>query len=193
MCYFFYIFVLMLEPKIKSCLKDCESLTIKDITGFYDVTLNETGWGTPNINKSDLTEATLTIVTPTQTYEENVLETIQDSVFSTYDIFTYTSDSLTDGIYKFTLKLITEDNEYEVSITHFVYCNVECCVDKLGSKLAIQSCDPCKDTDKLDEFILADSLLTAISSDCISENDFKCLLKQLQKICSSSDCGCGCS
>jgi len=190
MCYFFYIFVTMLELKIKSCRKDCESLIIKDITGFYDETLNETGWGTPNILKSSLINATLTINNSDgSVVQENILEVIQNSVYSTYDLFTI--ENIKDGVYTITLEIETENDTYSVSITHAVYCHVECCVNKLAVDASKDNCVPCS-SEKTDKYILAYTLLSALKSKCLSNTEFLKILSRLQKICTTGDCGCGC-
>lgn len=188
MCYFFYIFVTMLELKIESCRKKCESLTIKDITGFWSLT-NE-GWGTPNPEKSDVESSILKIITPSGSIiEEDVTEIIQDSVFSSYKLFEISE--LEDGVYSIELIINTESEEFKTSITHRVYCNVECCVDKLSYEVSKDDCVPCNSS-KTDKYLLAFTLLSALKSECLSNEEFKKILARLKKICETGDCGCGC-
>lgn len=191
MCYFFIIFVIMFEIKLKNCVKNCNTLNIKEVIGFYDEELNPTGWGTPNIEKSDVTKATLFITTPTgQIFEEDVIDTIKDSVFSSYTLFDFTP--IEDGIYTVKLVIETESQDHEVIYNPRIWCNVACCVDKLSLKLAEPSCNPCGHPD-LDKINLAFMLLKSLESGCLSDSEFNKILSQLKKICESSGCGCGCS
>lgn len=184
----------MLIPKIKSCLVSCNSISIYDITGFYNVTTNPNGWLSPNLLKSFTGTATLKIVTPQgNTIETDVKQVIADSIFPQYLLYTYTPDSLLDGIYKIYLTLIDTVNNvtYKASSEIAIYCNVECCVKKLAAEVADDLCNGCS-SEKTEKFNLANELYESLKSvsECLGEKEFNKLLSQLEKICNSTNCGC---
>jgi hypothetical protein len=178
----------MFQPKIKSCIKNCKSLEIKDITGFYDEELNPGGYDLDGLFKESVTEAILIITTPDgQVYEEDVTDVLKDSVFSSYTIFEYLN--IKDGIYNIKLVIKTPTQDYEVTIEPRIYCSVECCVDKIILELADNCCNPCNN-DKLEKANLAFMLLQVLKSECSSNSEFNKSLIKLQKICNETGCGC---
>jgi len=183
-----------LIPKIKACLSSCSGIIVNDITGFYNAISNINGWLAPNLLKTYTGTATLKIVTPSgNTIEVDVKQTIEDSIFPQYTLYTYEPDSLVDGIYKIYLTLVDTDNTvtYKASTEIAVYCNVECCVNKLAAEVSSDICNGCS-SDKREAFNLANELLESLSNvvNCLGEKEFNKLLSQLQKLCNSTGCGC---
>jgi hypothetical protein len=191
-----------LEPILSGCLKCCSKIVIEDITGFYNSTTNPTGWndnstlyrlstlGNPHVD-----EATLTIEFNDELVSTiDVTTTIQNATLPTYELYSYEPTSLQDGIYTFTLTIIDEEgDEIVTELIQTVYCNVECCIQKLAAKYAKELCKGCGYEDK-DNYDLAFSLYRALGSvsECNGSEEFNKLLTKLQKICNQTKCGCGC-
>lgn len=182
-----------LIPIIKVC-QTCSSLTIKDVTGFYDADLNPTGWGGPNLERDFTGTAVLEIKFGTTVLQYDVKETIQEAVFPEYVLYEYAPSTLDDGVYTITLTLIDTDNNvtYKASKKITSECIVTCCVDKLALKVA-ESCN-C-DSLAYDNFSQASLLLETLPLIAVNlgEKAYNTNLKKLQKICKTTDCGCGCS
>jgi hypothetical protein len=201
----------MLTPIITAC-KTCKSITIKDITGFYNVTTNPEAWddvltlfrnstlGSPYAVTAELDIYFNDVLTDTI----DVLPTINAAVFPEYELYEYTpvdldgNSNLQDGLYEFILTITGSDDEvYTASIIIPTWCNVECCVAKLASDVADELCNPC-DSEAYDKFLLANTILEALkaTADCLGEAAFTKLLNKLKKLCGQSitgGCGCGCS
>lgn len=182
-----------LQPILQVC-QTCSTLTIKDITGFYDADLNPTGWGAPNLARDFTGTAVLEIKFGTSVFQYNVKNTITDSVFPEYTLYEYKPSVLNDGVYTITLTLVDEDNKVTYKATKKITseCIVTCCVDKLAAKVA-ESCN-C-DSLAYDNFNQAALLLETLPLIAVNlgEKAYNTNLKKLQKICKSNDCGCGCS
>jgi len=200
-----------LIPKIQACLNSCSGITIKDITGFYNVVSNpfawnnnSTLWKTIILGTPQLVSATITITfNDVQETPVSVLTAIQGSIFPNYLLLEYTpvnsegTSLLKDGHYNIKLTLTDINNVVYVTDTDItVWCNVECCIQKLSAKVASELCNTC-DTEAYDTFVLADGMFTALKavSECNGTQEFNKLLTKLQKLCgvSTGDCGCGCS
>lgn len=187
-----------LETSLGACLVGCGTVPIKDITGFYSPVAKTTGWGAPNLIRTDVVSATLTLTFTNSkgvvtTTEVDVTTEVQDGVFSDIDLNTYevSEDGILDIYY---LVIGPEDSQYETDASIGIYCNVECCVDKLALKAAKTACNPCEKGIYPTTFDVASTLLSALPkiSVCLNRSDYFSVLKQLEKLC-GSDCGCGCS
>lgn len=180
-----------LIPKIEACIKDCSTLEIKDVTGFYNVTTNPGGWGTPNIDRDFEGTATLEVKIGGVVTQYNVKSTIADAIFPIYMLEEITS--LVDGIITISLTLVDTDTNatYKTQIKITNECDVTCCVAKLAVKALTGKCS---DLPK-ENFEEAEVLLSTLPyiAKCLGEDAYNKNLKRLQKICSSTDCGCGCS
>ncbi len=180
-----------LIPKIEACVKDCSTLEIKDVTGFYNVTTNPTGWGTPNLARDFVGNATLEVKIGGVVTQYNVKSIIENSVFPIYLLQEITS--LVDGIITISLTLVdtVENVTYKTQIKITNECDVTCCVAKLAVKALSGGCSDLP-KENFEEAELLLSTLPYIAKN-LGEDAYNKNLKRLQKICSSTDCGCGCS
>ena len=187
-----------LEISLGACLEGCGSVPVKDITGFYNPASNTVGWGFPNAERLDITSAILTLTFTNSkgtvtTTEINVTTIVQDGLLSDIDLTTY--EIAEDGILDIYYVIVDLDEEtYQTETSIGIFCNVECCVDKLALKAARTACNPCEKGTYPTTFDIASALLSALPkiSVCLNRSDYFLTLKQLEKIC-GSDCGCGCS
>ena len=180
-----------LIPKIEACIKDCSTLEIKDVTGFYNVTTNPTGWGTPNLARDFVGTATLEVNIGGVLTQYNVKSTIADSIFPIYMLEEITS--LVDGVITISLTLVDDDTTttYKTQIKITNECDVTCCVAKLAVKALTGGCsDLPKENFEEAEVLLSTLPYIAMN---LGEDAYNKNLKRLQKICSSTNCGCGCS
>jgi hypothetical protein len=186
-----------LETSLGACLVGCGTVPIKDITGLYNPISNLVGWGNPNILREDILEATLvlTFTNSKGTVTTNTIDItteVQEADLSTIDLYTY--ETIGDGILEITYTVIGPEEEvYETATSLGIYCNVECCVDKLALKAAKTPCNPCDKTYPT-VFDVASSLLSALPriSVCLNPTEYFTALAQLEKLC-GTNCGCGCS
>ena len=202
-----------LIPTISACLNGCTGITIKDTTGFYNVTTNPGGWNanstvyrvgpsTPNVQSATITITLNSALTPFLTVD--VTEAVQDAIFPTFDLYdyaptdAYSNSTLTDGSYTITYTIVDSDDvTYTTDTTIVVYCNVACCVSKLAVAVADELCNTCE-SDAFNTFVLADGILQSLKAvaECSGETEFLKLLNKLQRLCGTSTtggCGCGCS
>jgi hypothetical protein len=202
-----------LIPTISACLNGCTGITIKDTTGFYNVTTNPGGWNanstvyrvgpsTPNVQSATITITLNSALTPFLTVD--VTEAVQDAIFPTFDLYdyaptdAYSNSTLADGSYTITYTIVDSDDvTYTTDTTIVVYCNVACCVSKLAVAVADELCNTCE-SDAFNTFVLADGILQSLKAvaECSGETEFLKLLNKLQRLCGTSTtggCGCGCS
>ena len=201
----------MFTPIISAC-KTCTSITIKDITGFYNITTNPEAWNDASTLFRSSAESPYVVTAILDIYfngqpaipEVDVTATINNAVFPEYDLYEYIpvdldgNSNLQDGLYEFILTITGSDEEvYTTNIIIPTWCNVECCVAKLTSDVADELCNPC-DSEAYDKFLLSNTILEALqlTADCLGEQAFTKLLNKLQKLCgqtTTGGCGCGCS
>jgi hypothetical protein len=202
-----------LIPTISACLNGCTGITIKDTTGFYNVTTNPGGWNanstvyrvgpsTPNVQSATITITLNSASTPFLTVD--VTEAVQDAIFPIFDLYdyaptdAYSNSTLADGSYTITYTIVDSDDvTYTTDTTIVVYCNVACCVSKLAVAVADELCNTCE-SDAFNTFVLADGILQSLKAvaECSGETEFLKLLNKLQRLCGTSTtggCGCGCS
>jgi len=202
-----------LIPTISACLNGCTGITIKDTTGFYNVTTNLGGWNanstvyrvgpiTPNVQSATITITLNSASTPFLTVD--VTAAVQEAIFPIFDIYAYTptdaysNSTLADGSYTITYTIIDDsDITYTTDTTVVVYCNVACCVSKKATGVATELCNDC-DSQSYENFLIADGILQALKAvaECSGEAEFLKLLNKLQRLCGTSTtggCGCGCS
>lgn len=186
-------------PIISGCLKGCGQLHLSDITGLYNPISNEGGWNTPNPDRTDETlVATINI-----SYENsaNVVTTftpiivtteVAEATLSTID-FTPV-DIIGDGVYTILYTIEVGESTYQTELIMSVSCNVKCCVQKLAAKVAAGLCNTCENK-AMEKFLTAGVLYKALKniSVCHGSKEFLGVLKQIERICNQSGCGCGCS
>ena len=137
------------------CTKDnCNVLSVTDITGGYSAS-NTGGWGTPNSDRTDVTDASIIIKDSTGiVHTEDI--TSQTSVVDWYADFTYEEIplALPDGLYtaSYIITVGSDDSAVttEKTVKFYVYCDLKCCVHKrLHAAIVAYGNDPCKNADKL--------------------------------------------
>ncbi len=194
-----------LSLNISSCIKNaCRTLSISELTGLYDVNLNNTGWETPNPAIADVVTWSLEITRPdltTITIDEPVGLPTSSTVLE-YEISASTVNSdwskFLDGLYTITYTVVVDIagtyTTYTVTKYILVTCNIECCVARLFAKIATDSDCEC-DSLTIKNALYADALLQGLlaSKNCGNVTAINNLLTKLNKICtaSTSDCGCG--
>ena len=126
-----------LVPKISArTLNCCQLLQVKDITMAYDVSLNPTGWGSPNIEHSDVVSATVAITYPNGTkVTEDVSVAFQVGT-DPFDLCSLSPVGATfpDGVYLVEYTIFDGADTYYTSVQISMDCNVSCCVDKMFSR-----------------------------------------------------------
>lgn len=177
---------------------DCLNLIFTETTGFYQAS-NTTGWGTPQTTISTASAASLNITTPSgSTYNFNVFL----SGFPSYNInsaysISYLdlgfSNTLADGIYTATYSVTALDGSDEpqvltVTISTFIVCNLECCVDTMLTKIDDWDCDCSKDAKDL--YLQAFGVLQQInhSIECGDLDTASSLSNLANKLCKNSNC-----
>ena len=125
---------------------DKTSVYIYDTTCAYDATNNDTGWGTPNPEVSDATEATAEITIP------DVTTPVTIDLFSTLPNNDGTGLQITasqlgleeipDGIWKvkYSVTVTGFGTPFESECFFLLDCNVRCCISKRAEKVSV---DPC--------------------------------------------------
>lgn len=202
----------MFAQKLSVCFKEnCSVIEIKDVTGLYSNPDNVQGWGSPNVELSEVTLATLTIILPNG--DDTVIDvtsvvnsaTIVDGEFLFNEI-TPTDVGLTtatfgDGIYEIVYTIEWgEDQSSVLVVKNLVYCATKCCVDKMLEKAidAYLCGKNCKTSNEIYEALKARALLLQAmkwAQSCFDIETAQKLLNQANKLCGSyaGNCGCGCS
>lgn len=191
-----------LTPTISACIKgQCATLYIQDTTYAYS-TENVGGWGATNVETVNIDLATIAYTTPGSSTQVVIdVTAIVNSQTTVSGEFSLAELSITplDGVYSFeyTLTVGAESVMYSTSI--FSSCVVECCVNKLWTKVAQEaiSSDDCGCTEGSKESyskkaMVAQSLLFALRNG-VSCNDMtgkENTLKKLQRLCKLENCNC---
>jgi len=196
----------MLVPKIDICLNNlCNLLDVYECTSPYVASTNDTGWGTPNEDTSDITEAYLYIYDSTG---NTLLQTITlyDGVTDVYSgvagaptpgAFFALKDvtwEQGDGIYKLVYKIITSTGTYYNETQYKLFtCNLNNCLEKIKSYI-VSECDTTKLKKQKEKYDQLQLILFGINN-AFSCKDFTTaanLIASAKKICDNlCDCGCG--
>lgn len=168
------------------------SITMFDTTGDYS-SLNLGGWGTPNPETTDVTEASLTI--SIQGYNSYAPVEV-DITASFVDLFTVGGLNLTaqdalgvptlpDGWYSFTYSVVALGIEYSYTSEQAFFGEVQCCVKQATSQLEI----PESDIKKSEQIYYINLLFDGLTSSacCGNQTRYLKILKELKRICG----GCG--
>lgn len=169
----------------------CKDLVFSETTGVYDATYNIGGYGTPNIETTDVLTAVLTITDPTGTNTDIDLFTHgfpQSDI--TADGYTITSTTaLPDGKYLFTYTITTLTETYTKVITQLICCQSECCVTQMRANLNL-NCDACDKVVAYQDYLKAWTFLESLkaAATCGDVTSFTSLLKVISKLCKNNDC-----
>jgi hypothetical protein len=190
-----------LLPRLKVCQDSTgETLTVTDNSGLYNVTTNTGGWGTPNIDVTDPTVATLTVTPPDGIEYEFDLLTHLSATWPTanlvyFDVITLTADllggtagdALADGTYKFAYLLTYSAIDYTQVAEFYLHIGTTACVQGMFADLEVADCS-C-DTDSLTRALYAwglhEALRAAVS--CGKAGRITDIQAALDKICSNTN------
>lgn len=188
---------------------DCKTMVFEETTGSYNSVSNLTGWetaSTTNPGTGDATAATLTVTNPAGTaYTVDLLtdysfpKSDNSSVALDMSNFGGTAgDKPVDGLYIVEYTVVTDSGDpagvstYTKKKEELFYCNAQCCVHSMLSKLDLQ-CDTC-DRDKKDNAIFAYALLQNLkySASCGTKTNFDLLITMINRLCDATSCeSCG--
>ena len=158
-------------------INDCNSLVILDSSSWDDVL---TG---------DITESNFTVEFNDETYTFEEVGYVNELTLTPEDLDQ--SDTITDGIYKITVTYVIEASEYTTVQYVLQDCTMNCQIDKLVLKVALQICNDCntlsEDVYKLkiklwaicaalkcNDLVAAEELLECLQADLINYNCKNC-------------------
>ena len=193
-----------LSLSISFCQSDgCKTLTITDDTGEYSG-LNQTGWGTPNIELADVSVATITITDPDDV--AHVIDLVNDLgidyLTATADTLEYdiantyfglgTDDKITDGIYNILYSITdTSLDVYTIERNIAIYCNIACQINDLLKMIPEQySCNKCNTAfinEVFECYMMYKALINA--AECGSVSEFNNILAMLKKMINNAKYG----
>lgn len=181
-----------LSLEIKVCAATgCESIKITDITNVYSVS-NTTGWGTPNIDGSDVTGATLEITNPIG--ESTTVDVVSEipNTFTGELEFNEIALYSEDGIYKVKYIIETATETYQTTKSVLLLCKTRCCIDKMWVNLMEKICDTCNYKAEFDNALLAEALYHGLKTQgaCINSSFINSTLERLEQLCQINDCNC---
>ncbi len=197
-----------LVPKISlKILNIGTKVDIWEKTGPYNSPTNLTGWGTPNIDTSDIIGSTVKIYNylGTNLLQTFILKDLTTDVYSgvisaptpsSFKAISANTWNQKDGIYKIQYSIddgttiFSNDEQYELVTVNL--CN---CFEKLVAKTTTlckgKKLDKYKEV--LDELEIFQYGITTSFSNCDFENATK-LLENALLLCNTfSDCDCGCN
>ena len=152
----------MLTPSIKLSYSNiCSKINICETTGIYS-TANNGGWGSPNINPSDVVSSYIKIydysgveLLQTIVIKNNFVDNYPSSITGTMSIMTDVDWSQSDGCYKVVYEVNTLTDKYLNSDNYVLFdCNIGNCIDNLVCKIS----DSCDDTKKKRMYDLLEQL-----------------------------------
>lgn len=183
---------------------DCTQLTLTDVTGSYNAVSNAGGYGSPNVNTSNVTSITIsgTIYLPagtTVTIPSNTLfPTATTPTFNLYQawilttaLFSISGNTFQDGIYSLTYTVNSSlggGSNYTNTYTwqQLITCNADCCIGNALS--AINPCD-CDSDDVYEMFGILQAAKAA--SGATMNSKALDLLNTVTQWCNKqSQCGC---
>lgn len=185
-----------LIPKICVGVKNnCSTFVIKDITEEYNVDTNAGGWGSPNIDISDVEGAYINITYSTGITAQYVVDilTLPTTVTGKFTIAEIDIAPL-DGEYTVEYQIIIDDRvAYSAKVKIFSTCLVRCCIDKMWAKYASGVSEDCNCSESKENTALtAEALYRALlsSSACLDSVSRDVILKKIQRLCELEDCKC---
>lgn len=175
----------------------CDELTFTELTGAYDATTNDGGWGNPNPEIGDAESVELVITYPDGSSSDPIdLSSLFPSTNKELELIIDATDvgltKFPDGVYTVTYTVVVNDGgevTYSKTCYFFFDCSAQCCVDKLFAKVKTTDCKDCKNS-KLDFAVEAQAYLTAARSavNCGNIATAKENLKKVQYMCNLEKC-----
>ena len=181
----------------------CNSITITDTTGNYNVVTNPTGYGSPNPAKADVSVASIVITPPNSSaltainLKNDYKYPITNSSAALSSTTLIGSDTLTSGVWVFSLTIETSGGtasptSQTVVVYQIIQCGNNCCLKELTNDFNDSGCcGECKDAARK-KYNRAKELYDAIQYDFNCSNYTAANAKQLllDAICGDTDCGC---
>lgn len=178
-----------------ACLQDnCGKLIISEEAGVYHATNNTSGFGTPNIQGSDITEAIITVTWPSGADEDyDVTSQIPSTVTGTIE-FNAIEGDFPDGIYSIKTTYTTSSQVYTKTIKVLMLCHACCCVDKMWAKLPEKYYSLSDEQYAIEtrNVMLASSLLSSLkgAGSCNKQSLVDDMLERIQRLCDFQNCNC---
>ena len=184
-----------LRPTIQLCLTaNCSTLSFTETTGVYNVTTNPYGYGAPNTTIANAVSGSLYITTPDLgAYTISIPPSNNPDLSTTIVLANVGGRTFVeDGFWNFTYT-VTDNllNTYTTSIGYYFYCQSECCVAKLLTKIDLDDCMCNKqNTKNLDNYTKARTLLQSLknAASCLNSANYLKTKALLEKICRNSNC-----
>lgn len=190
---------LLLQPKYCPSTS-CDFITAPDLTGQYS-SLNQGGFGTPNIAVSDVTTATISVAKRGSdgVFSDNVIIDVfpdlpSDSGLS-FDITTELyPDGFGDGIYRFIYTITGVSNSTPFTYSSTIYRPITCSIDSCWSELSLMmvTCPTTELKDKHERVSTMMRALKASSTDCGNLGNTQTIIDEITNLCNQAVCGCGC-
>lgn len=163
------------------------SIAFWDITGRYDVEDNPEGWGTPNIDYSEVENAEV-IVTNISTNKSITIDLtpVFQGIAGTskkINLGEYTYD-YEDGVISVEYKIKDiYDEEYEYKLDSLYTINIDCCIDKL----LVDAVNLKKDDIYINKVLRAEAIRSALKKSGLCNNleRINHFLYKLNLICNS--------
>lgn len=141
---------LELNLDITLTLKDnALQLAIFDCTGEYVLNLNDSGFGTPNPELTDVTSSSLEVTFPDGTVYTYDTTTILPDVSGQWQYLTYTDitgqteGAFVDGYYLFNYTVNTATETFTFEAHKLFYNNICCEISNAYANFSFPICDPC--------------------------------------------------
>ena len=131
-----------MAEKIKLSVEaDKNAIYVYDETGSYDKSCNSGGWGSPNLEVSDIeTTVSVEVIVPNSEtaiiIDASAALPNSDGIGLEITASELGLDKIIDGFYHLTYRVKSECNEFEASfsVSKFFDANNACCIDKMIRK-----------------------------------------------------------
>jgi hypothetical protein len=188
-----------LETSINVCIRNaCTTLVFKETTGSYNEITNPTGYGSPNIETTDVVYAVLTIIAPNeQTYNINLftLDFPSDNPDFEYEIPLSSLGNrsvIEDGYWQFIYTIVDDEAEIHIASKTAVFtCNSQCCINKLLLKINEDPKDLSTINKKrIDNYLKAKAFLESLKhyAYCGNLDKFNNIKLIIDKLCANNNC-----
>ena len=185
-----------LQLKTSISTSDCLNLLFSETTGVY-TTSNTTGWSTPNPALSTASVPQIKITIPSGSFFIFPLSTFGFPTANINSIYSIPysslgfSSNLEDGLYTCEYTVLVNTGSpviYSSTISTFIVCNLECCVDRMLLNINDWDCD-CSE-EAIDKYLTAFSILQQInhSIECGDLTTASSLSNLANKICKNLNC-----
>ncbi len=180
-------------PQLEICMRGkCGEIHVTETRGAYHVTNNPTGWGTPNIQGSDVDEATLTILYPDGSETDHDLLSQIPSTVSGDIVFDEIEGDYEDGIYTFTFTLIAGSTTVTKVVKKLFLCNAQCCVDKMWAKIPVYIYTKNEKflANYIDQVHYVQGLINGAhgAGGCLNTTAVNAIIEKIERICDFNTC-----